>query len=533
MASMDAQHIAPDDREARHAEVVILGAGLTGLCTAIMLREAGVSVLVLEQGEPGALASGHNTGKATLLQGSRLSTIRAHHSARLVRAYVDANRAGLRFLGGVAERVGVPVREATAYSYAQSPEGLQTVDAEFAAAREAGLPVERVDHADVPFPFLGAVALPDQLAVDPMQLVTGLAAEAQALGVRIVTGVRVLGVRAQDPAIVRTTAGLFTGDRVVVATGAPILDRGLYFAKVKPMRSQIASFRLPSSPPDGLFIAVDAPIRSVRRATVAGEDRLWVGGGSAMVGDGEKLATERQRLIEWTEAWYPEASDPVVWAAQDYVSLNQVPFVGKMPRGRGRVYVATGYAKWGLTNAAGAAVRLSSELLEDRGARRPGWATVIGTRITVPADLAQGAKAGVQVGVRAATGWAKALTNPSAAEAPAEGHGIVERRGIRPTAVSTVDGKTCAVSAVCPHLGGIVNWNPAEQTWDCPLHASRFDAEGRRIEGPAVRDLVPVDAPAPAESAESRGHASGAPEATTTSTPASAAEPPAVAVAPR
>jgi glycine/D-amino acid oxidase-like deaminating enzyme/nitrite reductase/ring-hydroxylating ferredoxin subunit len=493
---MDAQQIHPDDRDARHAEVVIIGAGLTGLSTAIMLREAGVSVIVLEQGDPGALASGHNTGKATLLQGSRLSTIRRHHSARLVRAYVDANRAGLRFLGQVAGRVGVPVREATAYSYAQSPEGLETVDAEVAAAREAGLPVERVDRLDVPFPALGAAALPGQLAVDPMQLVTGLAAEAASLGARIVTGVRALGVRANEPAVTRTTEGLFTSDRVVIATGAPILDRGLYFAKVKPVRSQIASFRLADRDllPDGLFIAVDAPIRSIRRATVAGEERLWVGGGSAMVGDGEKLATERRRLIDWTEAWYPGVSDPVVWAAQDYVSFNQLPFVGRMPRGRGRVFVATGYAKWGLTNAAGAAVRLTAELLEDRGARRPGWATVIGTRLTVPADLAQGAKAGLQVGVRAATGWARAMTNGSTGERPAEGHGVVERRGIRPTAVSTVNGRTCAVSAVCPHLGGIVDWNPAEQTWDCPLHASRFDAEGRRIEGPAVHDLASVEA---------------------------------------
>jgi len=499
---MDASHLAPDDRDARHAEVVIVGAGLTGLSTAIMLREAGVRVIVLEQDQPGALASGHNTGKATLLQGSRLSSIRRHHSARLVRAYVDANRAGLRFLGTVADRVGVPVREATAYSYAQSPEGLETVEAEIAAGREAGLPLERVDGLDVPFPLLGAAALPEQLAVDPMLLVTGLAAEASSLGAQIVTGVRALGVRATDPAVVRTSEGLFTGDRVVIATGAPILDRGLYFAKVRPVRSQIASFRVPSDQlPDGLFISVDAPTRSIRRAIVAGEERLWVGGGSVMTGDGEQLAVERQRLIDWTGAWYPDASDPVAWAAQDYVSLNQVPFVGRLPRGRGRVFVATGYAKWGLTNAAGAAVRLSAELLADRGVRRPGWATVIGTRVTVPADLADGAKAGLTVGVRAVRGWTRALTTPAVGEAPAEGHGIVERRGIRPTAVSTVDGTTCAVSAVCPHLGGIVDWNPAEQTWDCPLHASRFDAQGRRIEGPAVHDLAPVDEPArvPAE----------------------------------
>jgi Rieske Fe-S protein len=58
-----------------------------------------------------------------------------------------------------------------------------------------------------------------------------------------------------------------------------------------------------------------------------------------------------------------------------------------------------------------------------------------------------------------------------------------------PYGVSTVDGRTCAVRAVCTHLGGVLRWNDAETSWDCPLHGSRFEASGARIEGPAVRDL--------------------------------------------
>ena len=63
------------------------------------------------------------------------------------------------------------------------------------------------------------------------------------------------------------------------------------------------------------------------------------------------------------------------------------------------------------------------------------------------------------------------------------------------TAVSQVDGQRCAVSGVCPHLGGTLAWNPAEQSWDCPLHGSRFDREGHVRQGPAVEDLEPRDVP--------------------------------------
>lgn len=68
----------------------------------------------------------------------------------------------------------------------------------------------------------------------------------------------------------------------------------------------------------------------------------------------------------------------------------------------------------------------------------------------------------------------------------------VTRDGVEPVAISQVDGEICRVSGVCTHLGGIVRWNSAERSWDCPLHGSRFAADGTRLEGPALRDLPPA-----------------------------------------
>ena len=481
-----------------HADVIVVGAGITGLATALMLLDAGRRVIVLEQDVPGALASGRNTGKVSLLQGSRLSTIRRRHPARLVRAYVDANRAGQQWLRRASERAGVPVREATAYSYANSADGLDVVDAEARAAREAGLDARRVQDVDdtVAFPVAGAVALDGQFALDPAELMRGLADQVVDRGGSLVTGVRVLGVRATDPVQVRTSAGVLTAGQVLIATGAPMLGRGLYWAKTSGSRSLLLSFAPPPEPsalPEGLYLSVDQPGRSIRSATWGGQTRLLVGGGGHPVGREESSLRLVDEIADWTRTWWPEVGEPEHWAAQDYESHNRVPFVGRMPRGRGRVWFATGYAKWGLTNGAAAAIRIAHEML---GARRPDWARVIGSRLTVPADFARGASENAKVGAAAARGWLGALRGADLGEAdaaaPAEGHGEVARRGLRPVGVSTVGGETCAVSAVCTHLGGVVHWNDAELTWDCPLHASRFDHRGHRIEGPALHDLARV-----------------------------------------
>ena len=107
----------------------------------------------------------------------------------------------------------------------------------------------------------------------------------------------------------------------------------------------------------------------------------------------------------------------------------------------------------------------------------------------MPGDVGRGLVEAGRVVRNLASGWAQAQTRPAPAVRPAEGEGIVVNRGGVPYGISTVDGRTCAVRAVCTHIGGVLNWNDAESTWDCPLHGSRFEASGRRIEGPAVYDL--------------------------------------------
>lgn len=479
---------------AKH-DVIVVGAGVTGLSAALMLAREGLDVAVVEAGGVGQLASGGNTGKVSLLQGSVLSTLRRHHPASLVRAYVDANRDGAEWLLRFAEGAGVPYTRRTAYSYAQHGDGSSTVEEELAAAAEAGLDVHRVLPASdsAPFPFVDAVALDDQVAIDPQRVVVALARAFLAAGGTLHTGTRVTRVHVVPRGAIETDAGGASAANVVLATGAPIIDRGLYFAKTRGLRSYCVAFDVPGELPDGLYLSVDGPTRSVRSVTdedgSAGIARLVVGGNGHPVG---RAASERQSvddLVEWTARWFPGAEPVQWWSAQDYESHDLIPFVGAMPRGLGRVRFATGYAKWGLTNGPAAALRMSAEVRRVAWRDRPEWMTTIARRFTVPADLGRGGVENLKVGWEAAAGWTGALTRPVPVPVPAEGDGVVASRAGHPVGISTVDGRTMAVSAVCPHLGGVLTWNDADLTWDCPLHASRFTADGTRIEGPAVCDL--------------------------------------------
>jgi glycine/D-amino acid oxidase-like deaminating enzyme/nitrite reductase/ring-hydroxylating ferredoxin subunit len=485
----------PFDPGARH-DVVIVGAGLTGLTTAVMLSRAGLDVAVIEAGEVAQLATGANTGKLSLLQGKRLAEIRRHHPAPLVQAYVDANRAGMDWLLAFADQAGVSYERRTDHSYAQDPSGLETLNEVHAVASEAGLPTRMLTRAQLSslaFPVFGAVALDEQVTIDPALVAQALAEELLAAGGALHTGVRVTATHVLPDPRVETTAGPMFADHIVIATGSPILDRGLYFTKMRAFRSYCVSFAVAGDVPDSTFISVDGATRSIRPVSPAdgpgGAARLVVGGNGHPVGRSDSEAAAIDGLVEWTRQYFPDAEETHRWAAQDYESHNQIPFVGAMPRGLGVVRFATGYAKWGLSNAPAAALRLTAEILGASWHDRPSWMVKIGTRLTVPADLARGAAEGAKVAAAATSGWVDAERRPVPVPKPAEGEGVVANRGGRPVAISTVDGVTRAVSAVCPHLGGILAWNDAECTWDCPLHASRFEADGTRIEGPALQDL--------------------------------------------
>lgn len=533
--------------ESAHYDTVVAGAGLTGLTTAVLLARAGHKVAVLEARTVGAVATGNTTAKLSLLQGTTLSSIRKHHSDEVLQAYVDGNREGVSWLVRYMQEHGVPFQQRTAYTYATTESGLSAVQQEFEACQQAGLPVTWTDQTDLPFPVSGAVALADQIQFHPMDILAALAAELRERGGELIEGVRVTGAASNaagtggdsassrsghhagtraatntsartprasaeddtegsplDPVIdgpavdepvvdepalrIETSQGQVTAGRLMLATGVPVLDRGGYFAKLKPNRSYAMTYRVPRGSgriPKGMYLSADTPGRTLRTVPINGEELLLIGGNDHGVGRSGSERAAVEDLEAWAQQHFPGAERTHVWSAQDYRAAQYVPFFGTLPRGGGRIYLATGYNKWGMSNAVAASLAISAQILGGHMA----WAEALSARMVTPSDVFTGIKDNIEVGGTMVAGWVGAEVRALPQDAPAEGEGAVGREHGKPVGVSTVQGQTCKVSAVCPHLGGILKWNDAALSWDCPLHGSRFAADGELLEGPAVTNL--------------------------------------------
>jgi glycine/D-amino acid oxidase-like deaminating enzyme/nitrite reductase/ring-hydroxylating ferredoxin subunit len=470
-------------------DVVVVGGGLTGVTTALLLGRAGRSVLLLEAAHVGVGTTGRSTAKLSLLQGTQLSRIARRHSPAVVQRYVQANAEALGWVERFCHDHAVDSQRRPAYTFATTSSGAKAARNEYEIARRARLPVTWRDGLELPFDTQGGVQLPDQLQLDPLDLLDELSLQAAAHQVSIVEGARVRRATGRQPVTVETDGGWARARTVVLATNTPILDRGGFFARVAPARSYGLAFRTPEPAVDGMYLSADQPARSLRDAPDRdGSSLLLVGGNGHTTGRGGSETARLEDLRGWTALHYPDAEETHAWSAQDYVPLHALPYAGPLVPGSDEILVAGGYSKWGMTNGVAAALALSGRIL---GGQME-WAEVFEPwSARELRGLVAGARINAEVGVEMAAGWIRPVFRPGVGAAPAEGDGHVrlDHPGT-PTAIARTEGVERRVSAVCTHLGGVVRWNDAERSWDCPLHGSRFDPHGEVIEGPATCGLT-------------------------------------------
>jgi glycine/D-amino acid oxidase-like deaminating enzyme/nitrite reductase/ring-hydroxylating ferredoxin subunit len=469
-------------------DVAVIGAGITGITAATLLKEGGKTVALLESKEVLCGVTGYTTAKLTSGHNLIYAAISGTFGQRAARLYAEANEAAIVHVAAVAEarKIACDLERTSNYVYAEAREDVEKVRDEVKAARDAGLNVSFVEETPLPFPVAGAVRQEGQAQFHPRKYLLPLAESIPGDGSCVFQETRALSVEDGDPCRVRTNRGEVIARDVIVATHLSILDRGLYFAKTSPKRSYVLGIPVDEAEaPEGMFISTESPIHSIRHTRFDGRRLLMIGGEGHKTGQDEDTRRRYSSLEEWARARFELGPVEYRWSTQDNYSADRVPYVGKLGRRSDHVYVATGFNGWGMTNGTVAGLLLCDAIL---GKPNP-WAEVYdSTRLPPFRALGRLAKENANVGKRWVGDRLPGRQRSAAGLAPGEG-AIVSLGSERAAVYKEEDGSLISLSPVCTHLGCIVGWNTAEKTWDCPCHGSRFDPRGRVIQGPAVQNL--------------------------------------------
>lgn len=475
-------------------DVVIVGAGIAGLSTALELARAGRSVLIVDRHGVGAGETLRTSAHLASALDDRFTALSRYHGEDGARQAAASHTAAIEWMAKVARASadGCDFRYVPGYLFS-CRKNADDLEEEGVAARHAGLQATLEATGLEALPTLGPVLrFERQARVDMGAYLLALARQAREAGVAFMRA-EVVAIEGGAGPRIRCRDGTTLNARAVVAaTNVPIHETGATYLKQAAYRSYVVVGRAPAgSIPDALYWDDGDPYHYVRlRTPEDGSDEIEViiGGGDHKTGQDDD-PTVYARLHEWAGTHCPSVARYThAWSGQILEPSDGLAFIGADPDNE-NVYLVTGDSGNGLTHGTVAALLLNDLIA---GRDHPWAALYAPGRLrlkSAPTLLRENSNAAAQY-----RDWLGPAHRQELAGL-ARGNGMVLRRGIHRVAVyRTGDGRLCAHNARCTHLGCVVRWSSEEKSWDCPCHGSRFDAAtGGILNGPASEPLEPFD----------------------------------------
>jgi glycine/D-amino acid oxidase-like deaminating enzyme/nitrite reductase/ring-hydroxylating ferredoxin subunit len=491
-------------------DVCIVGAGIAGLTTAYLLARTR-RVIVLDDGPIAGGETGRTTAHIASALDDRYFDLEKLHGEDGARLAAESHTAAITQIEEIVRKEDIDCGFERVDGYLFAPPGGdpgefdKILEKELAAVQRAGLTdVRRVDRVPIPLlPKGPALLFPRQAQFHPVRYVAGLVEAIERRGGVVRCGTHVKRVDGGNLARIETSDGyVVTAGAVVVATNSPVIDRVAIHTKQAAYRTYVIAARIePHAVPRALYWDLcqeaqgsECPPRSpyhyVRLSSRVNPTHLIVGAEDHKTGQSGSAAERFTRLEEWTRQRFPIQEIRYRWSGQVLEPVDSLAFIGRNPMDADNVYIATGDSGNGMTHGTIAGMLLR-DLIEKRA--NP-WENLYSPSRLSFSGGAEFLKQNLNVAAQYAD-WVKPATFENA-EQLKWGEGGIVRWGLAKLACYRDEaGNLHERSAVCVHLGCLVRWNAFERSWDCPCHGSRFDTEGRVVNGPANKDLEPASVP--------------------------------------
>jgi len=479
---------SPDIKDKKF-DVLIIGAGLTGLTTAYLLRNSGYKIGIIEGTHLGYGVSGFSTAKITVQHNLIYDYLINNFSIEEAKQYLKANTEGATLIKEIisTNNIDCDFKEQTSYVYTTKEEEIEMLKNELEAYKKLSIDGFYTEDLNLPNKAIGAIGIKDQGQFNPLKYLYSLYnILVNNSSCEIYENVRALNIEPSSKGhVVKTEKGNVYANKVIVTSHYPFdNDFGLFFLRLYQDKSYVMAVKTNTEPFDGMYINISDPIYSMRYHFSEKENLLILSGGNHKVGIKENEEDSYKDLENFLKDNFKNYEIISKWSTQDCMTYDKVPYIGRYSDNVENIYVATGFKKWGITHSAAAAIILRNKVLniEDDF-----------SQIYNPSRITPilSSKEFISTGVNIASGFIKRVVPPSDEIFDVKiGEGkIVNYNGKKVGVYRNDNGDYFCINPVCTHLKCAISFNGAEKTWDCQCHGSRFDVNGKILEGPAVYPL--------------------------------------------
>ena len=459
------------------ADVVVIGGGLVGVLTAYRLGERGVPCVLLTDGKIGEGESGRTTGKITLAHGLCYDRLLREHGREEAQLYVSLHKKAQEDYARIIKEKGISCdhRVLSSVLYTEQQEDLLTKEQK--AAEHAGLPCFLSNKDISPLKASLSLVYPEQAEFQPLRFLRALADT-----LTVFEGTRVSAVSGHT---VKTNRGDIYGEHIVFASHYPIGRlSGLFF--VREVQSRSYTIALSGGPHlDAHYYGIDPDgisLRSHRNALLlCGEEHRTGESAANLKNDSENIY---HCLSEKAHALFPETTPITAFSAQDGMTPDGLPYIGRYSLTHPYRYTATGFGKWGMTASMLSSSLLSSLITDGSADGQSLFSPLRWNMSTVRVALRECGHS-----VKQYARYLSSSPRLSLSQVPRGEARILRIDGKRCGVYRDDEGAVHIVSAVCPHMGCLLTFNSTEKTWDCPCHGSRFSYDGQPLNTPAVSHL--------------------------------------------
>lgn len=351
-------------------DVAIVGAGITGITAGYLLANAGYKVTLLEAGEIFAGTTGFTSAKISAQHGMIYDDLLKHFGEEQARLYYSSNTEAMEWIISTAEELnlscGITREDAFLYADNSDDKTLKQLEAEFNAYEKLGLPGQWLDNVSLPLMAGGAIKLPGQARFHPLQYLQGLLQVILDKGGTVYEHTMIGEKVDKDGGLTLYTEGeklKIKCRHAISASHFPFYDGGaLYFSRLHAERSYCLAIQPETDYEGGMYLSAGDPTRSLRAVEWGGQRLVIVGGDNHKTGQGICTFGHYENLELFAGELLGIKSIPYRWSAQDLITLDRVPYIGKVS-GEEEIYIATGYRKWGMTSGTLAARMITDQIL--------------------------------------------------------------------------------------------------------------------------------------------------------------------------